>query len=31
MQRVGTLFFAVTCWVFNSLLLAGSAVGENGV
>jgi hypothetical protein len=28
MQRVGTLFFAATCWVFCSLLLAVSAAAQ---
>ena len=29
MQRTGTLCFAAVCWVFYSLLLAGSAVAED--
>jgi hypothetical protein len=29
MQRAGTLFFATACWVFCSLVLAGSAVAQD--
>jgi hypothetical protein len=29
MQRVGTLFFATACWVFCSLLIAGTSLAQD--